>query len=110
MAIMLISSVALNAAYYYVHVTSNHSGSGTVWLEDEETGDRYDEREVTYINGTINVWPPLVAPTGIAVDAHAEGSYNNEYDHACDDAQPFGHTYLELDLEPWDPNKTPGTY
>ena len=109
MAIMLISSVALNAAYYHVHVTSNHIGTGFVWLEDEETGVEYDRQPVEFINGTIHP-PPLVAPDGIAVDAHAEGWYHLEYDHDWDDAQPFGNTNLFLDLKPFDPEKTPATY
>ncbi len=108
MAIMLIGSVALNAAFYYVHVTSNHSGTGTVWLEDEETGEILDSEPVDYIDGTIHV--TLYAETGIACDAHADGTYGLKYDHDWDDAQPFGNTYLELDLKPVDPNKTPSNY
>ncbi len=105
-AIFVMGSVALNAAYYYVHVTSNHSGTGYVWLEDC-FGNEYDRTGVTYVNGTINI--TLNAPDEVGVDAHAEGTNGNIYDHDWHWAQPFYHTYLELDLAPCDPNKTPET-
>ncbi len=92
MAIFVMGAVALNAAYYYVHVTSNHSGTGYVWLEDS-FGNEYDKTAVTYVNGTINI--TLNAPDGVGVDAHAEGTNGNIYDHDCNWAHTFKNRRIE---------------
>ena len=105
MAIMLMGSVFLSAATYEVYVTSNYPGYGWIQLQSP-TGEVYQTKNVTYINGMIHEQMEYYDEVGVKVVAWGTnglpgGLISTDLDWEW--ATPWSNTYLELDLAPYKP-------